>query len=296
MGFGNSIPPLGFSCIGAAEIKMMMNAIQIGQSRMPAQSGRFYPSARRSLGRTVEQLLANGLESPVEDPKAVIAPHAGYRYSGPVAGSAFLPFTRAKEISRVVLIGPSHWISFQGVALPDESEFATPLGTVPVDLHSIGQLIEFPAARIYPPAHAREHSLEVELPFLQIALGRFEIVPLVVGQMPDENLSAMIEQLWGGPETRFVISSDLSHFHEYSTARQLDQETARWIEAGECERVDEKRACGCLPIRAFVKAAAARGLRAQAVDLRTSGDTAGPRDEVVGYGAFLFGDDRVTIA
>ena len=223
-------------------------------------------------------------------PKAVIAPHAGYVYSGPIAASACARFAPAREIiKRVVLIGPSHRVPFKGLATTSAEAFATPLGAVPVDTVAIHDLCSrLPQVCVLDEAHAHEHSLEVELPFLQVVLADFKIVPLAVGDANDEQVAEVIEALWGGDETRFVISSDLSHYHDYATAQELDAATARAIEALRPQDIGGEQACGRSPVCGLLRAAQKRGLRAHSVDLRNSGDTAGSRNEVVGYGAFVF--------
>lgn len=258
--------------------------------RPAAQAGRFYPGSAAALGRAAEDYLRNAVGGGASDPKAIVAPHAGYRYSGPVAGSAFAPWAgKAGVIRRVVILGPSHWVNFDGVALPGVGAMATPLGSVPVDAEAVATLADLPQVHVYPDAHTPEHAIEVELPFLQVVLGAgFTIVPLVVGRENDAGLAAVIERLWGGAETRFVLSSDLSHYLSYSEAREADAETAAAIERQEITAITSRRACGSRPIRGFLVAAEPHPVQVRTVDLRNSGDTAGPRDSVVGYGAFHF--------
>lgn len=259
------------------------------QTRPPAVAGLFYPDEARELGRCVEGFLQEGRPARTTDPKAVIAPHAGYVYSGPVAGTAFRPWMGTeRRVERVVLVGPSHHVWFEGLALPSATSFRTPLGRVSVDQEAVARITDLPQVRVFEPAHAAEHCLEVELPFLQVLLGRFAIVPLVVGEATDEEVREVLDRLWGGPETRIVISSDLSHYHPYEMARRIDRTTAEAIEAGQADPLGVQHACGFRAIRGLLRAATARGLVAETADLRNSGDTAGPRDRVVGYGAFLF--------
>jgi hypothetical protein len=223
-------------------------------------------------------------------PKAVIAPHAGYIYSGPIAASAYAQLAPARDtIKRIVLLGPSHYELFDGLAATGATAFATPLGTVPVDTAAIADLCSrLPQVSVQDYAHADEHALEVQLPFLQVVLADFKIVPLLVGEASDDDVAAVIEALWGGDETRFVISSDLSHYHDYATAQQTDSETARTIESLNAKKLRGDLACGCRPICGLLSAAKERGLRCRTVDLRNSGDTSGDRGRVVGYGAFVF--------
>jgi len=223
-------------------------------------------------------------------PKAIIAPHAGYPYSGPIAASAYAQLAPARDlVKRVVLFGPSHYVLFDGLAAPGAKAFATPLGSVPVDTAAIAEICSrLPQVGVRDNAHANEHALEVQLPFLQVVLAEFKIIPLLIGEVSDDEVFAVIEALWGGDETRFVISSDLSHYHDYETAQATDAETARIIEALDAKSLHGDLACGCRPICGLLAAAKEHGLRCRNVDLRNSGDTSGDRDHVVGYGAFVF--------
>ncbi len=245
----------------------------------------------------VEEFLAAAKPGLIPNPKAIIAPHAGFSFSGAVAASAFAPWAaEADKIRRVVLLGPSHWLDFRGMALPGTRAMATPLGDVGLDSAAIAQALQLPGVIVYDAAHTPEHCLEVELPFLQVVLREFTIVPLVVGRETDARIRAVIDALWGGDETRFVISSDLSHFLDYDSARRFDQGTANSIESLTSIELTPRRACGFRAIRGFLEAAAGHRLKAAAVDLRNSGDTARRREEVVGYGAFHFGSPVVTVA
>jgi len=257
--------------------------------RPAAVAGRFYPADPIELRRMVESFLSRVPVDTAAAPKAIIAPHAGYIYSGPIAASAYARFAPARQIiKRVVLIGPSHFVPFEGLAASSAEAFATPLGLVPVDTEAVGRICGLPQVMVLDEAHAREHSLEVQLPFLQVVLGDFQIVPLVVHEATDEAVARVLDALWGGPETRCVISSDLSHYHAYSSAQEMDAATSRAIEQLRPQDIEEDQACGRIPIRGLLRAARQRGLRARMVDLRNSGDTAGARDQVVGYGAFAF--------
>lgn len=232
--------------------------------------------------------LATAKAADAAPAKAVIAPHAGYIYSGPIAGSAFASWTGSGDkVQRVVLIGPSHRLAFDGVALTRAAAFATPFGSVPVDQESLSRISSLPQVRFLEAAHEHEHSLEVELPFLQRVLGDFALVPLVVGEATDAEVAEVLERLWGGPETRFVISSDLSHYYDYETAKEIDQWTAEAIEALRPADIGTEHACGRIPIRGLLEIARQCKLKALTVDLRNSGDTAGSQDQVVGYGAFV---------
>ena len=208
--------------------------------------------------------------------KAFILPHAGFIYSGSVAGSGYLQLEKDRdEVQRVILLGPSHRVAFSGLAVSAANVFATPLGEIPVDDDAIESLLEFPGVQVMEAAHAHEHSLEVHLPFLQSVLGHFQLVPLIVGHAHEEEVSAVLEKLWGGPETRVIISSDLSHFHDYAVAHRLDMETATRIE--KLQPVASDQACGSVPLNGLLHAARRFHLTPHTLDLRNSGDTAGSR-------------------
>ena len=260
-----------------------------GKVRPEAAAGRFYPGDPVELREVLKTLLAQVPPATGPGPKALIAPHAGYLYSGPIAASAYAQLLPARDlIKRIVLLGPSHYVAFDGLATSSAEAFATPLGVVPVDLDAVRRLRALPQVQELDEAHAHEHSLEVQLPFLQTVLGDFTLVPLAVGDATPDEVSQVLDMLWGGAETRFVISSDLSHYYDFQTARRLDRATAQAIEALKPAGLGEDSACGRIPIRGLLQAARQHGLRARTVDLRNSGDTAGPRDKVVGYGAFVF--------
>jgi AmmeMemoRadiSam system protein B len=264
----------------------MMNPI--GATRQPAVAGTFYPDNPGLLRAQVEKLLAAARPAEVT-PKALIAPHAGYIYSGPIAASAYATLApRANEITRVVLLGPSHFVPFGGLALPAAGAFATPLGDIELDRAALALLAGHPAVRVLDAAHAREHSLEVQLPFLQVALPAFKLVPLAVGHATPEQVAGVLDALWGGPETLVVVSSDLSHYRSYEAAAVIDAETAHAIEHLDERPLDGEHACGCHPIAGLLHLARRRGLRVVALDRRNSGDTAGDRRRVVGYGAWAF--------
>lgn len=264
-----------------------------GKIRPPAVAGRFYPADPVALRQLITDLLAQAPPATGPAPKALIAPHAGYLYSGPIAASAYAQLIPARDqIKRIVLFGPSHYVALTGLAATSAEAFATPLGIVPVDLEAVRKVRLLSQVRELDEAHAREHSLEVQLPFLQFVLGDFKLVPLAVGDATPEDISQVLDALWGGPETRFVVSSDLSHYYDFKTARRLDRATAKAIETLKPAGIGEERACGRMPIRGLLESARRHGLRARTVDLRNSGDTAGPRDRVVGYGAFVFEEAR----
>lgn len=244
----------------------------------------FYPLAAEELASEVDSLLA-GAHAHGPAPKALIAPHAGYVYSGPIAASAYATLLPDRElIERVVLLGPAHRVHLSGVALPRAQALRTPLGDVPVDLEGARLALELPFVTLSDAVHEREHSLEVHLPFLQRVLGSFSVVPLAVGDASPVEIASLLERLWGGPETRVVVSSDLSHYLPYPVARRVDAATAETIER--LEYVDHEQACGASPVNGLIAVARGRGMRVERLDLRSSGDTRGGRGEVVGYGAF----------
>jgi AmmeMemoRadiSam system protein B len=246
-------------------------------------AGFFYPAGREELERTVKTfLLAADDEGPA--PKALIVPHSAYAYSGPVAASAYA-LVRG-PIRRVVLLGTAHRYQGPGLAAHSADCFATPLGNVPLDHEAIASLRGLPQVRVLDDAHEGEHSLEVHLPFLQLLLRKFKIVPLVVGEATPAEVAQVLERLWGGPETIVVVSSDLSHYHDYETAKRLDEGTAAAIEEKVGGIVGPRQACGCRAIAGLLEVAKRLKLHVKAVDLRNSGDIAGGRDEVVGFGAF----------
>jgi len=269
-----------------------MSLLQRGYSnvRPPAVAGRFYPENPVELRRMIEGFLREVKADGGPAPKAIIAPHAGYVYSGPVAASAYARLAPVREaVRRVVLIGPSHRSSFEGLAATSAAAFATPLGAVPVDTAAVRDICSrLPQVSVRDAPHANEHALEVHLPFLQVVLANFKIIPLLAGDASDETIAEVIEALWDGGETRFVISSDLSHYHEYAGACELDAATARTIEELRTADLGVDQACGRMPIRGLMRVAGRHGLLACTLDLRNSGDTAGPRNQVVGYGAFAF--------
>ena len=257
--------------------------------RKPAVAGMFYPDDPGKLREMVDTFLKQAKPGR-EAPKAIIVPHAGYVYSGPIAASAFAQVAPARgKIKRVVLLGPSHRVPFRGLAAAGNDAFATPLGNVPIDRKAIELIKELPHVEILDTVHVREHSLEVQLPFLQEILGEFSLVPLAIGEASPDEVAVVLEELWGGSETLLVISSDLSHYHDYETAVKMDRAISKAIESLKPEDIDDDQACGRIPILGLLVAAKKHGLHAKTVDLRNSGDTAGSRDEVVGYGAYVFG-------
>lgn len=254
--------------------------------RRPAVAGMFYPETATAL-RTVVQSLLSAACSTGPRPKAIIAPHAGYIYSGPIAASAFARLKpHAHKITRVVVLGPSHHVALRGIACPDVDFFATPLGNIRVDRAALQLIRDLPCVCLSDAAHAQEHSLEVQLPFLQEIFSDFSLVPLVAGDIAPRDVAQVLNRLWGNDDTLLVISSDLSHEHDYATAQQQDAVTSRAIERLRFENLSPEGACGSACIGGLLYVARQRGLQAHALDVRNSGDTAGPRDRVVGYGAY----------
>jgi AmmeMemoRadiSam system protein B len=261
----------------------------VPQIREPAVAGLFYPDDPLLLQQQLETLLAE--ESHIESsPKALIVPHAGYIYSGPVAASAYKQLIPVREkIQRVVLLGPAHRVAFRGIAASSAQYFSTPLGLIPIDQAGMDDILLLPQVQVIDEAHREEHSLEVQLPFLQVVLEKeFSLIPLVVGEADAGEVAEVIEKLWGGPETLVLISSDLSHYHDYETAKRLDSATSKAIEQLNPQAIDYQQACGRNPVSGLLVAARHHHLHAMTLDQRNSGDTAGGRDRVVGYGAYAF--------
>jgi hypothetical protein len=254
--------------------------------RPAAVSGTFYPASRAALASLVDSYLAEARApegAPV--PKAIIVPHAGYRYSGPVAASAFARLAPAgKDITRVVLLGPAHHVAVRGMVAPRARGMTTPLGVVEIDEEALAPL----HVGVSEMAHALEHSLEVELPFLQRVAPHARIVPLAVGYAPPDDVADVLEAAWGGDETVIVVSSDLSHYLPYELAKSTDRASAEAIVALDVGAVAPEKACGAAGIAGLLTVARRRHLRGELFDLRSSGDTAGEHGRVVGYGAFGF--------
>ena len=263
--------------------------------RPPAVAGFFYPANARQLSDAVDGYLAEaGISDRARLPKAIIVPHAGYVYSAPIAAPAFAALHKvADQIRRVVLLGPAHRVRVRGLAAPRASAFRTPLGDIAIDQASITALSRLPQVELQDNAHRDEHCLEVQLPFLQRILHDFTLVPLVVGDATPDEVAEVLERLWGGPETLIVISSDLSHYHDYATAQRMDSSAATAIESLDLQGLDQEQACGRLPILGLLTAARRHGLAVERLDLRNSGDTAGPRDRVVGYGSWMLTERNV---
>jgi len=260
--------------------------------REPAVAGQFYPADASELRATIQGFLDQVQFQSGPAPKALIVPHAGYIYSGSVAATAYARLCPHRDrYSRVILLGPCHRVATSNLALSGVDVFRTPLGDVPLDKEVIAAL-DMPDVRIFEAAHEFEHSLEVNLPLLQVALGPFTLVPLLIGDVAPETVAEVINTLWGGAETLLVVSSDLSHYLTYDEARARDRSTCEAIERLEADRIDHGDACGATPIRGLLIEAKRRAMEVTTLDLRTSGDTAGGKNHVVGYGAWIFSESH----
>jgi hypothetical protein len=266
-------------------------------TRPAAVAGTFYPDRAEELARHISRYLGEAAVAGAPAlPKAVIVPHAGYVYSGPIAASAYALVQRGRAVyRRVVLLGPVHRVPVRGLATAGVAGFETPLGTVPVAREALETIGDLPQVVESVPAHAWEHSLEVQLPFLQHVLEEFVLVPLAVGNATAEEVAEVLDALWGGPETLIVISSDLSHFLPYAEAQEQDAATARAI-LGLAGPIGHEQACGGTPVSGLLLAARRRGLKPTLLDLRNSGDTAGDRSRVVGYASFAFTEENNHVA
>lgn len=268
--------------------------------RSPAVAGTFYPAdpaeARRQVHHYLDPTIAR-LPADAPVPKAIVVPHAGWIYSGPVAATAYARLIPAKgRIARVVLIGPSHRVGFRGLAVDTATAWRTPLGDTPEDRAALESLAALPDVGILEEAHAHEHALEVQLPFLQAVLGTFSLIPIVAGTAGPDAVAALLELLWGGPETLIVVSTDLSHYLDYDRCQSTDRATAQAIQRLDPLAIGSDNACGRVPLSGLLLCARRRHLRIETLDLRNSGDTAGPRDRVVGYGSWaLFETSDATV-
>jgi len=254
--------------------------------RPAAVAGMFYPGDTASLTTMLDGIFAGTARTTPDDPKALIVPHAGYIYSGPTAAMAYALLTPSR-VRRVVLLGPVHRIPVRGLALPDADAFATPLGTVELNAQAMQTIESLPQVSRNAAAHELEHSLEVQLPFLQRCLDDFTLLPLAVGDASPSEVAEVLSAIWGGDETLILISSDLSHFHPYAEAQHIDAGTADAI-LHLHGPIGHHQACGATPVNGLLLLAAERGMQCRKVDVRNSGDTAGDRQRVVGYGAFAF--------
>jgi len=259
------------------------------KSRPPAVADQFYPAEATQLAALLKEMMDAAKPSVNYPVKAIIVPHAGYVYSGPVAASAYQAIKhRAHEVTRVVLMGPSHRVGFHGIATTSVTEYSMPFGAIKIDRAAVNMIATLPQVQQLDEAHKLEHSLEVQLPFLQSVLDSFTLVPLVVGECTANQVAEVLEMLWGGEETLIVISSDLSHYHSYDTAREMDRRTSDAILGLSPDQIHYADACGRNPVNGLLLAAKHHQLKPNLIDLRNAGDTAGTRDRVVGYGAYLF--------
>jgi hypothetical protein len=266
--------------------------------RPPAVAGLFYPDDPTLLAREVERYLAAAdaneecaAPGAAEVARAVIAPHAGFVYSGPIAAHAYSFLRPLKgKIERVVIVGPTHRVAIRGLAAPTVDAFATPLGAMPVDAAARARVAALPQVMLADEPHRLEHAIEVQLPFLHSVLGPVPTLPLVAGDASADDVAQAIDAAAEGDLTRtfVVISSDLSHYHDYRTAQRMDRATSDAVEALDARAIGWDQACGRVPIAGMIEIARACGLKARTVDLRNSGDTAGDRSRVVGYGAYVF--------
>lgn len=264
-----------------------MTASANASIRAPEVAGRFYPGSHNACIDLLERCLAGARPSGSVDAKVLVAPHAGWVFSGPIAGTAYASLrARAERITRIVLLGPAHRVAFSGIATTSADAWSTPLGTLAVDWPALQQVLTIPGVGVADAAFAEEHSLEVHAPFIQRVFPRAAIVPLLVGDAPMPLVSDVVGRLWGGPETLILVSSDLSHFHDQETARRLDAETAGWIETLRPDKLGAQGACGHRALAGVLDQARRHDLRATTIDLRNSGDTRGGPERVVGYGAF----------
>jgi AmmeMemoRadiSam system protein B len=250
-------------------------------------AGLFYEADSARLGRHINELIGAVSGETLDAPRGLIVPHAGYVYSGRTAARAYSCLLPHRDtIERVLLLGPAHRVYLRGMAVPSVDAFATPLGEIPLDRACIEQLEAMPGVCVSDEAHRAEHSLEVQLPFLQTVLGHFSLVPVVVGDCDPDRVAAVVDALWGGPETLLVVSTDLSHFHGYEEARMLDSRTCKRLLARDSALTGED-ACGARALNGLMRSRRSRQLAIDLLELCNSGDTAGDKSRVVGYGAFI---------
>ena len=267
-----------------------MTAASAQSIRQPAVAGGFYPGDADQLRGMLSGLLADARSrssGAAPMPKALIAPHAGYIYSGTTAATAYATLTEPEKIRRVIVLGPAHRVAFDGFAIPSVDAFQTPLGQMAVDKGARDAVAGRPDVHVRDDAHEREHSLEVHLPFLQMVLAdNVTVLPIVVGGVQPGQVAELLETLWGGEETLIVISTDLSHYLDYDTASEFDAQTVQLLEQPGGTTLNPKQACGSRPVNGMLMLAERKGLRITQLDVRNSGDTAGSKDRVVGYGSW----------
>lgn len=260
--------------------------------RQPAVAGLFYPGSARELSNEITQFLREARRAPDRldiNPKALIVPHAGYLYSGAIAAKAFASLDQEFDtIRRVVLLGPAHRVRLRGMAIADVQYFRTPLGDIELDKPATQKLLSIPQVHVMDAAHWQEHSLEVQLPFLQLTLNTFTLIPILVGDATALEVDTVLDALWGDDDTLIVISSDLSHYHDYQTAQYLDRSTCQAIEHFQAEAIDFNQACGCIGVNALLRLAKRKNLSVHTLGLCNSGDVSGDQQRVVGYGSWAF--------
>lgn len=264
---------------------MVMHSI-----RPAAVAGSFYPADRNQLDSDIEYYLTHCHQTEFTQAKAFIVPHAGIQYSGIIAASVYSAIARsAQSFERVILMGPCHRVWIEGMAIPAVDSFESPLGNIPLDKNILQSISQFPDVQISDVAHQDEHSLEVQLPFLQKALQNFSLVPILVGEVDCESVAEMINFLWSLDDTLFLISSDLSHFHDYDTASKIDRQTTMKIINKDYHLIDHHMACGCTPIQGILSVAKSKHLPVNCIKQCNSGDTAGDKSRVVGYASYAIG-------
>ncbi len=261
--------------------------------RQPAVAGLFYPDRAQELASDIKHYLHHANAQLANNsaicPKALIVPHAGYAYSGAIAAQAYATLSgQADSITKVVLLGPAHRVKLRGLAISDTQYFRTPLGDIAIDRAAIRQLLDIPQVHIMDTAHWQEHSLEVQLPFLQTVLNNFALIPVVIGDATASDVQQVLDMLWHGPETLIVISSDLSHYHGYATAQTMDQLTCDAIENFDSSAIKTEQACGCTGVQGLLRVAKDRDMKVHTLALSNSGDTSGDQQRVVGYGSWAF--------
>ncbi len=262
----------------------------IEQIRPTAVAGLFYPNSADELSDTINAYLANTAQTMTSPKtiKAIVAPHAGYVYSGPIAASAYTLLRKTNsQFNKVILLGPAHRVKLTGIAIPTVQQFDSPLGPINIDQELLMQINQFDFVHESDLAHKEEHCLEVQLPFLQTVLQDFKIVPLLIGDISAEQVSLVLESIWDVDNLLIVVSTDLSHYYDYITAQKLDQKTSQFIEELNSNKIEYDHACGKTALQALLLSAKKHKLCAKTIDLRNSGDTAGEKNKVVGYGAYV---------
>ncbi|MCH9769588.1 MAG: AmmeMemoRadiSam system protein B, partial [Gammaproteobacteria bacterium] len=267
------------------------------QTKPAEVAGMFYPAEVRVLKQIIADCLSKANTDNTTLPKVIIAPHAGYIYSGEIAANAYsILKTHADSIKRVVLLGPAHRMAFRGIAVHPADDFATPLGQVTLDTEFIKHLAVLPDVELLKRPFHNEHCLEVQLPFLQTLLTDFKIIPVIVGDSSPENVARLLNKVWGDASTLIVISTDMSHYHPYNDANKIDKATAQAIVDLNLDLVQPDKACGSRPLKGLLKVAKHRQMQCNLLDLRNSGDTQGDKSRVVGYAAYHVFENKNILA